>query len=188
MPQRTGSAQTWLGWPLARPFYCAQSLCWLRGVHIFVMIYGTGLESAASAPGLGQLCDWFSAWHARCEVEWSWSWSWCGFLLLLFRYFVFFFGQQMLKASDRFFDNLIYGTSSSAWLDEVATCQLASTTSRSSCFGLLSLSPAFGLCVNCFWPHCSQSKSALSVRQTRNQLCSRSIMRLRFDVYDAIIN
>lgn len=25
-----------------------------------------------------------------------------------------FFGQQMLKASDRFFDNLIYGTSSSA--------------------------------------------------------------------------
>lgn len=39
----------------------------------------------------------------------------------------------MLKASDRFFDNLIYGTSSSAWLDEVATCidlQLASTSVR----------------------------------------------------------
>lgn len=73
--------------------------------------------------------------------------------------FLLFFGQQMLKASDRFFDNLIYGTSSSAWVDEVATCidlQLASTSHRSS--GLLSLSPAFGLCVNCFcWPHSLQA-------------------------------
>lgn len=47
--------------------------------------------------------------------------------------FLLFFGQQMLKASDRFFDILIYGTSSSAWVDEVATCidlQLASTSVR----------------------------------------------------------
>lgn len=104
---------------------CTVSLCWLRGVHIFVMIYGTGLDwslpqhrdSGNYATDLVRGMRGAKLSEVEVEAE-------AVFCCYSFVISFFFFGQQMLKASDRFFDNLIYGTSRSAWLDEVPLATL----------------------------------------------------------------